>query len=271
LANPVLFREGLPRRLDPGSALALQKALELKAAASGVEVTAVAIGPARAEEYLRDALALGAEKALRICDEDTDAPRRKALLLAGLASIENPDVILAGARSLDTGNGQVAALTAARLGLPGVGDAVSLEVGPDGKSAVIVRDVGRGAREKVRCPLPTVVSFKGEGKLPYAPLDRLIESRDTAITRLTPADLGISLPELRDEPVRVTGPVSPRPRLKKAPPLDSSLPAFERILQLLQGGISGRKGRMLTGDGEALAGQLFDLLIEAGALKPGGR
>jgi electron transfer flavoprotein beta subunit len=266
LDNPVLFGEGLPLRLDPGSAMALQKALELRAADSATEITAVSIGPERVEEYLRDALALGADKATRICDEEATTSYRKARLLAGAAALWNADIVFAGARSLDTGNSQVAALVAARLGLPCVVNAVSLEM--EGKSIIAVRDIGRGEREKVRCPLPGVVAFKGEGKLLYAPLDQLVESRQAPVARLTPADLGITPADLKDEPTRVAGLSFPRPRLRKAPPLDSSLPAFERILQLLAGGISRRRGLMLTGDAEEMAERLFDLLKEEGALRP---
>jgi electron transfer flavoprotein beta subunit len=270
LGNRVLFSEGRPQRLDPGSAAALQKALDLKAAIKGMEISAISIGPVPVEGYLRDALALGADQAARIRDDESATPYRKAVLLAGAAARWGADIIFTGARSLDTGNGQVAALLAARLGWPCVSDVVSLT--PEGeKSIVLVRDVGRGEREKVRCPLPAVVAFKGEGKLPYAPLDRLIESRTAPIMQLIPADLGVSLLELKEEPTRVAGLVFPRPRLRKAPPLDSSLPAFERILQLLEGGISRRRCLMLAGDSGEMVEHLFELLKEEGALKPANR
>jgi electron transfer flavoprotein beta subunit len=265
LENPVVFRQGLPLRLDPASATALAKALELKARVN-VEITAVSIGPERIEAYLRDALALGADRTARICDEEAATPHRKARLLAGAAARWGADVVFAGARSLDTASGQVAALVAAFLGRPCVIDAVSLEM--EGNSIIAVRDIVRGEREKVRCPLPAVVAFKGEGKLPYASLDRLIASRQAPVARLTPADLGIAPLDLKDEPVRVAGLSFPRSRLRDAPPLDSSLPAFERILQLLQGGIVRRRGLILTGDSEAMAERLFELLKEEGALRP---
>lgn len=271
LQNQVLFREGLPRRLDPASAMALQKALELKAADSGAEITAVSIGPERLESYLRDALALGAGRATLIRNEEPTTPYRKALLLAGVAARWGADIVFTGARSLDTSNGQVAALVAARLGWPCVLDAVSLEMAANEKNTVLVRDIGRGEREKVRCPLPAVVAFKGEGKLPYATLDRLIESRQAPVAVITPTDLGISTSELNNDPIHISGLSFPRPRLRKAPPLDSSLPAFERILQLLEGGISRRRGLMLTGDIDQMVEHLFELLKEAGALKPTGR
>jgi electron transfer flavoprotein alpha/beta subunit len=270
LGNPVLFREGLPLRLDPGSATALQKALDIKAAVSGTEIIAVSIGPERVEGYLQEALALGADKAARILDDEPASPYQKAWLLAGAAARWGADAVFTGARSLDTGNGQVGPLVAANLGWPCVSEVVSLAMEGD-KTIITVRDIGKGEREKVRCPLPAIVAFKGEGKLPYAPLDRLVESRTAPVTRLAPADLGVSPLELGEEPTLIAGPVFPRPRLRKAPPLDSSLPAFERILQLLEGGISKRRGLMLTGDTDEMVERLFELLKEAGALKPSVR
>jgi len=53
----------------------------------------------------------------------------------------------------------------------------------------------------------------------------------------------------------------------KAPPLDSSLPAFYRILQLLEGGISKRKGRLLEGTADEISEKLFQLFLEEGVLK----
>jgi electron transfer flavoprotein beta subunit len=222
------------------------------------------------EGYLRNGLALGADKARRIWDEDFTelSPHRKARLLTGAASLYGANLILTGARSLDTGNGQVGPLMAAWLGLPCISDVVSLELDGKGNSINLTRDIGRGEREKVRCSLPAVITVRGEGKLPYASLDRLIESKSSEVALLSSADLGISSAELHNDPTIVTDLVYPRPRPRKVTPLDSSLPAFYRILQLLEGGISKRKGLMLQGSSEELAERLFELLKEEGVLKP---
>ncbi len=85
---------------------------------------------------------------------------------------------------------------------------------------------------------------------------------------LSPEDMGISAAELESDPSNVTGLSFPRPSPRKVPPLDSSLPAFDRILQLLAGGIAKRRGLMLQGSGDELAGQLFELLKKEGVLRP---
>jgi len=272
LTNRVVFREGLPLRLNPGDAAALAIALGLKSPDEGlkVEITLISIGPVRVESYLRNGLALGADRAVRIWDKDLPnlSPCQKARLLTGFVSLYGADLVFTGARSLDTGNGQVGLLMAGQLGLPCVSDVIGLEPDKAQNSLNLTRDTGRGEREKVRCPLPAVITVKGEGQLPYASLDRLVESKAAEVELLTPAELGITAEELQDDPTRVTGLVYPRPNPRKAPPLDSSLPAFYRILQLLEGGMSKRKGLMLKGSSEELAEQLFSLLKEEGVIRP---
>jgi electron transfer flavoprotein beta subunit len=272
LNNSVVFREGQPLRLNPNDAAALALALGLKTTyvKSQIEITLISIGPERVESYLKNGLALGADKAVRIWGEDFATPSlyQKARLLSGAVALLGADLVFTGARSLDTGSGQVGPFLAARLGFPCVSEVVNIELDSENKNITLVKDIGRGEREKIQCSLPAVITIKGEGKLSYASLDKLIESQYSEITLLSPADLGLSPAELKNDPASVTDLVFPRPVLRKVPPLDSSLPAFYRILQLLAGGIARRQGLMLPGSGEELAERLFVLLKEEGVLKP---
>ncbi len=265
LSSHVIFKEGQPRRLNPPDMAALAVASGLRK--PGTELTAVSIGDERVESYLRNALAVGVDKAVRIWGEDFSemSPYQKAILLSGLAAASGPGLILTGSRSLDTGNGRVGPLLAAILGWPCVTDVVNIE-SFDRDSLTVIKDIGRGEREKVECSIPAIITVKGDGKLPYASLDNLIESKSKEIALLTPEDLGITPEVLKSAacPVRLT---FPRPALAKAPPLNSSLPAFYRILQLLQGGISRRKGRILEGNPAEIAGQLYQLFLDEGVLK----
>jgi len=267
----VVFRQGLPLKLNPNDVAALALALDLKSShgSSPKEITTISIGPERVESYLRNGLALGADKAVRIRDEDFDeiSPYQKARLLSGAVSFLGADLIFTGVKSLDTGSGQVGPLMAGWLNLPCICDVVSIEFDKEQNSVNLTKIIGRGEREKIQCFLPAVITVRGEGKLPYAPLDRLIESKYGEITLLSPADLGISAVALKNDPTRVTDLTYPKPRPVKVPPLDSFLPAFYRILQLLEGGISRRKGRMLTGSSDELAEQLFQLFLDEGVIK----
>ena len=165
--------------------------------------------------------------------------------------------------------GQVGPLVAAWLDLPCVAEVFSFQPDREQKSFTAIRDIGQGARESVQCSLPAVISVKGEGTgLPYASLDRFLESRHMPVTRLSPADLGITPAELKDDPTRVTGLSFPRPRPRKVPTPESTLPAFDRILKLLQGGLTRRQGKMLQGSSEELVSQLYQLMVAEGVIKP---
>ena len=271
LRHGVVFREGLPLMLNPDDAAALSLALGLRSIPGDtpVEITVVSIGPERVEEYLRQGLAIGADKAFRIPTEGMDSlsPYRKAMLLAGVTSMFDADLVLTGAKSLDNGSGQTGPLLAACLGFPCVIDTIEVEPEEDMQAVKVTRNIGRGMREKLRCTLPAVLAVKGEGRLPYASLDKLTDSTTAEIDLLTPADLGITPAQMESEPLRVTGLLQPRPRTRKVPTPDSSLPAFYRILELLKGGISCRQGLMLEGDSEAIADRLYEILLEEGVLK----
>jgi electron transfer flavoprotein beta subunit len=271
LRNSVVFKEGPPLKLNPNDAAALALAFELKSTQASFtkEITVISIGPERVESYLRNGLALGADKAIRIRYEDFAeiTSYQKARLLSGAISLLGADLVFTGIKSLDTGNGQVGPLMAGWLGLPCVSEVVNIELDVEQNSVNLTKVIGRGEREKINCFLPAVITVIGEGKLPYAPLDRLIESKYGKVTLLSPADLGIPAVDLKNNPTRVTDLTYPRPRPVKVPPLDSYLPAFYRILQLLEGGISRRRGRMLIGSSEELAGQLFQLFLDEGVIK----
>ena len=271
LRHGVVFREGLPLLLNPDDASALSLALGLRplSGETTVEIVLISIGPERVEDYLRQGLALEADKAFRIPSEGMDSlsPYRKAALLAGAVNMLGADLVLAGSKSLDNGSGQTGPLIAARLSFPCVVDAIEVELEEEMQFIKVTRDIGRGMREKLRCTLPAVLAVKGEGRLPYASLDRVTDSMSEEIDLLTPTDLGITPTQMEFEPLRVTGLLQPRPRTRRVPTPDSSLPAFYRILELLKGGISVRQGLMLEGDSEAIADRLYEILLEEGVLK----
>jgi electron transfer flavoprotein beta subunit len=275
LISESLLNKGLAFILNPNDAEALLKALNIKEKMNNVpvEITLISIGAEKVERYLRNGLALGADKAIRIHIESPDelSPFQTATLLSKAAALSEADLILTGAKSMDTASSQVGTLIAAMLDLPCICEAVELEPGDDGKNFTVTRNIGRGVREKVWKGMPAVITIEGQGNnLPYASFDKVLESTSAQITILLPADLGISTEELTYTPVRSTGLSFPRPRPMKVPTPDSALPAFYRILALLQGGISKREGKILEGNSDELADRLYELLIEEDIIKPVG-
>jgi electron transfer flavoprotein beta subunit len=259
-----LWQKGLAFLLNPNDVGALAAALEEKSKDARVEITVISLGPERVEDYLREALALGANSTVHLQTEDQLSPYQKATALSLAVSRYQPDLILTGAASLDNASGQVGPSIAARLGLPCVVGVTEFQLDGANRSATVTRSIGRGVRERLLSPVPAVLTIEGPGRaLPYASLDKLLESRAAPITVLSLSDLGISATGLAGDPTRVTGLSFPRPRPKKVPTPASSLPAFDRILKLLEGGIPKRQGKMLHGSRDELVNQLFDLLVAA--------
>jgi electron transfer flavoprotein beta subunit len=139
--------------INPYDELALTRALELTEKQGGT-VTVVNVGLADAEPSIRKALAIGANDAVRINAEPTDA-YFVADQIAAYARAEQFDLILTGRESIDYNSGQVCGLLAEMLGIPSINAINSLEI--ENGTATLVRDID-GGREKLTCKLPLVAS-----------------------------------------------------------------------------------------------------------------
>ena len=151
-----LRREGVPLELNHFCRLAVQHAVALRERAGG-EVVALTMGPPQAEEALREALALGADRAVHLSDRvfavaDTLGTART---LALAIQREGADLVLCGANATDAETWQVPPEVAAFLGRPQLVSATALEPGEDGVVATIQTDQGT---ERYAVPLPAVVS-----------------------------------------------------------------------------------------------------------------
>lgn len=200
---------------NPLDLSALEEALQLRAAAGG-EVIALSVGPPVADVTLRKALMMGADRMVRLWDErlrgcDSFA---MALVLAKAAQAIGFDLLLCGARSVDTGSELMAAAIAEHLGLPLIARAVALRL--DGATGRIVADkkLERGARETYAARIPAVLSIdRGPAEPRYSsPLwvRRLMRAK---VDLLTLKDIGLTLP-LPVPRVGSLGLSAPRPRTK---------------------------------------------------------
>jgi len=268
--SDALFQKGLIYQVNPADRQAMAEALAVKTQGQSVEITVVSVGPRQVEEYLREALAMGADSAWRIWDADfinLDS-LSKARLLAAAISLIGPDLVLTGVRSLDNASGQVGPALAALLNLPCVCQTTGFQVESDQKNVTVTRNAGRGIRERLLCSLPAVLTVEASLKdAPYPSMEKLVASQSAVIRQVDPVDLGIAPVQLKNRVYSIKGPVFPRPRVKKVVAPDSSLPAFYRIPALLQGGIAKRRGRLLQGSQQEMIDQMFDLLVQEKILK----
>jgi electron transfer flavoprotein beta subunit len=272
-APEALYQKGLSYRLDPPCEAALIEALQMKAADNTVEITLVGVGPRSLETYLRIGLAAGADRALRIWQADFEnlSTFQKAKILGRAISLQKADLILTGAKSSDNGSGMAGPLIAAWLDISCICEASRLQLETNKTVVTINRKTGKGMREKVCAVLPALITLTAsDKKLRYSDLRNLIESGQREISCLSLTDLGLSPEAIENDPTYITGYSFPRPRVKAAP-YDSSLPAVDRIIALLRGGITQRRGKMLEGDTDEMVDQLFKLLTDKEGTRPAER
>ena len=150
----ILNSNGVTFIINPYDEIGLTRALELKEANAGSTVTVINVGPVATEPTLRKALAIGADDAIRINAEPTDA-YFVAAQLAEVAKKNQYDVILTGRESIDYNGGQVAPMLGELLNIPSICVATKLDIA--GTEATIEREID-GGKEIATAKLPIVIS-----------------------------------------------------------------------------------------------------------------
>lgn len=154
--------------ISPGDKSALEAALQIKGAGSGSEVVAISMGPARADDALREALAMGADAAYLLSDEafdEVDVPAAARILAAAVERI-GADLVIAGRETGDTGAGQIGPRLAELLGLAQITDAHTLVV--EDSTVKATRRWGQGYAA-VEAPLPALVTVAPDINPPRYP------------------------------------------------------------------------------------------------------
>lgn len=151
--NKELNTAGVQFIINPYDEIALTRALELKEAQGGT-VTVINVGTAATEPNIRKALAIGADDAIRVNAEPTDA-LFVATQIAEVAKKNQYDIILTGRESIDYNGAQVGGMIAELLDLPSVSVAVKLDV--NGNEATLEREID-GGKEVVSVPMPFVAT-----------------------------------------------------------------------------------------------------------------
>ena len=197
--------------LDAYAASAVEAALMLQEAHGG-EVEVVLVGPARASETVRKALAMGADTGVHLVVAD-DAPLDSGVVTALLAehlAQAAPDVVLAGKQSQDTDAGLVGGMLAEALGRPYVTNAVGLAL--EGDTLVVTRQGDRG-QEVIELPAPCLVTCSNDMNDPRIPKlknimaskKKPVETREVAPGAPALQTVGYQAPPARDPGRTVDG------------------------------------------------------------------
>ena len=195
--------------MNPFDEIAIEEAIRLKEKGAATEIVAISVGPAKAQETLRTALAMGADRAILIeTDEDVE-PLAVAKILKAIADEEAPGLILLGKQSISDDSNQTGQMLAALMGRPQGTFANTVEV--DGDSVIVKREVD-GGLQTVKLAMPAIVTTDLRLNEPrYASLPNIMKAKQKPLANKTAADYGVDLtPRLKtlkvaEPPVRQAG------------------------------------------------------------------
>jgi electron transfer flavoprotein beta subunit len=177
--------------MNPFDEIAVEEAIRLKEKGVASEIVAVSIGPARAQETLRTALAMGADRAILIQTDADVEPLAVAKLLQKVAEEEQPGLVILGKQAIDDDSNQTGQMLAALLGWGQGTFASKVEVSGDAVS--VTREVD-GGLETVKLRLPAIVTTDLRLNEPrYASLPNIMKAKAKPLATKTPEDYGVDI------------------------------------------------------------------------------
>ncbi|XKF14514.1 electron transfer flavoprotein subunit beta/FixA family protein [Halomonas sp. BLK-85] len=177
--------------MNPFCEIAVEEAVRLKEKGVATEVVAVTIGPKAAQEQLRTALALGADRAIHVETDERVDSLGAAKALAKLVAQEQPGLVLLGKQAIDSDNNQTGQMLAALTDLPQ--GTFASEVSVDGEKLKVIREID-GGLQTVELALPAIVTTDLRLNDPrYAKLPDIMKAKKKPLDIMSPADLGVEM------------------------------------------------------------------------------
>ena len=198
--------------MNPFDEIAVEEAVRLKEKGVATEIVAVSIGPAKAQETLRTALAMGADRAILVQTDEEVEPLAVAKILAKIAEEEQPQLVILGKQAIDDDNNATGQMLAALLGWPQGTFASKIDIAGD---ATVTREVD-GGLETVKLNLPAVVTTDLRLNEPrYASLPNIMKAKSKPLATKSPGDYGVDVAR-RLETLKVTEPAKRQAGIKVA-------------------------------------------------------
>ncbi|MDR6952420.1 electron transfer flavoprotein beta subunit [Ancylobacter sp. 3268] len=178
--------------MNPFDEIAVEEALRLKEAGRATEVIAVSVGPAKTEETIRTALAMGADRGIWVKTEEAGVePLAVAKLLKAIVAQEGPGLVILGKQAIDDDSNQTGQMLAALLGLPQATFASKVTI--EGETATVTREID-GGLQTLQLALPAILTTDLRLNEPrYASLPNIMKAKKKPIAEVTPADLGVDI------------------------------------------------------------------------------
>ena len=176
--------------MNPFCEIAVEEAVRLKEKGIATEVIAVTVGPTAAQEQLRTALALGADRAVLVESADDLSSLAIAKLLKGVVDKEQPQLVILGKQAIDSDNNQTGQMLAALSGY--AQGTFASEVTVDGEHVKVIREID-GGLQTVDLKLPAIVTTDLRLNEPrYVTLPNIMKAKKKPLETLKPEDLGVN-------------------------------------------------------------------------------
>jgi electron transfer flavoprotein beta subunit len=177
--------------MNPFDEIGVEEAVRLREAGKASEVVAVSIGPQQAQETIRTALAMGADRGILVKVDGPVEPLAVAKILKGIVEAEKPGLVLLGKQAIDDDCNQTGQMLAALLGWAQGTFASKLEI--EGEHAVVTREID-GGLQTLKLKMPLIVTTDLRLNQPrYASLPNIMKAKKKPLEEKTPTDYGVDV------------------------------------------------------------------------------
>ena len=177
--------------MNPFDEIGIEEAVRLREAGKASEIVAVSVGPQQAQETIRTALAMGADRGILIRHDDYVEPLGVAKLLKAVVEAEKPDLVILGKQAIDDDCNQTGQMLSALLGWSQATFASKIELGAG--EATVTREID-GGLQTIKVKLPLVLTTDLRLNEPrFASLPNIMKAKKKPLDEKTPAELGVDV------------------------------------------------------------------------------
>ena len=196
-------KDNVKMSMNPPDENAVEEALRIKEAGKADEIIILSVGNDKAQETIRTALAMGADRGIHVKTDKDLEPLAISKIISKVAEEEKPSIILMGKQAIDDDSNQTGQMTSALLNWPQATFASKIEI--DGQNAIVTREIDEGL-ERIKVSIPFVASCDLRLNEPrYASLPNIMKAKKKPIDTKDASTLGINI-ESRIEQIKVEEP-----------------------------------------------------------------
>ena len=196
-------KDNVKMSMNPPDENAVEEALRIKEAGKADEIIILSVGNDKAQETIRTALAMGADRGIHVKTENDLEPLAISKIISKVAEEEKPSIILMGKQAIDDDSNQTGQMTSALLNWPQATFASKIEI--EGQNAIVTREIDEGL-ERIKVSIPFVASCDLRLNEPrYASLPNIMKAKKKPIDTKEASSLGINI-EPRIEQIKVEEP-----------------------------------------------------------------